>query len=554
MVLGILFFLTLYLSCFPDNSEAWRKNHYSSAELQSYNEKTRPLQDLDSVASAFDDFNPNHGTGPQHAWRAAMQKIEDRPLGALYSFMQRLQISGQAADRVAPSIFSNVNSEHITAPEHTWHAASPEHTWHAARSMQRHRLHDHTAGDTKIPSTPFWLGAHKVIFFSATGLLICYVLYVVVMLIRACLGERAQEDDKQIMISPRLPKQSILTVTIVVGGGFVATEVGRTLLTFHSLGSSSQHLAYEPSAVVFISEIFKLVVATGYILADPRGTTWQESQRVFWPQGGVAFLYAAQNTLNIYAVLFVGPALFALLGQSKIFFTCLFMWLMLGKKFSINQQVAVVLLVVAVALPEFSDKKPPSSSADGFLLLVGVALVLFASVCSALSAVLNEQMLKNETLKAPFMVKNAMLYLWGVGLNFLAMVCKPNCKWFQDFGLEALLVALLLVGIGLSIAWILKYMDNVVRCFASVTQVFLTTNCSVILFGDSLDMWSVSGTGIFACAIILYSYKPGMDFKTLKWQILFSIGMVLMTFSLWSFQSCCGSDGARSCGPLKSSG
>merc|ERR1719356_1305431 len=103
--------------------------------------------------------------------------------------------------------------------------------------------------------------------------------------------------------------------------------------------------------------------------------------------------------------------------------------------------------------------------------------------------------------------------------------------------MEAFTITMLLAGTGLSITWILKYMDNVVRCFASISTVFLTTILSVILFGDTLDLWVVSGAAVFCCAIILYMYQPKGDTKALLWQGLFSALMVAVTIYLWYFQS-----------------
>lgn len=114
---------------------------------------------------------------------------------------------------------------------------------------------------------------------------------------------------------------------------------------------------------------------------------------------------------------------------------------------------------------------------------VGLVLLLASAASSGLASVKNEFILKREVEgpPMPFMAKNAVLYLWGFGLNLASWKCWGSHPLLGSFNSAALVSIACLVGLGLACAVILRYLDNVVRCFSSVAQVLMTMVLSHML-------------------------------------------------------------------------
>jgi len=268
--------------------------------------------------------------------------------------------------------------------------------------------------------------------------------------------------------------------------------------------------------VVTIAEMVKLSVSLCWVLAFDRDKLTTPSMAWAWQSVDLSFvagLFALQNQLNMVVIAKLGAGLFMILGNLKIVFTCIFMRLLLGKRFANLQWVAVVLLTVSAAVV----KAPLLTSAgrsEHPQMFSGCLLLLVATVSSGIASVKNEMIVKNLSLndkepQMPFMMQNLVLYIWGTAINYASwLVWGQQASLIDGFSFATWVSLACLVTFGLACAIMLKYLDNVVRCFSAVGQVLATIIMSRFfsthLHEGKLDYFYVASMTLLAAALILY--------------------------------------------------
>lgn len=319
---------------------------------------------------------------------------------------------------------------------------------------------------------------------------------------------------------------------------FVVLGVGQAI-SIRSSTFANEHFHYDVSAAVTACEFLKLSFCMVWIMcfnrdSMPRAmeipTPWLHDSFTLFI---VAIFFAIQNQLAFAVVERLGPSLFMILGNMKIVFTCIFMRLILDRRFSFLQWVAVGMLTlsaVLLKLPVFLEVFQSDSEVDGVHdLIVGMLLMLMATSSSGLSSVVNEFILKKETEGAqmPFMAKNAVLYFWGVVLNLMVWLLVGELPFFSWIPGRGLLPILCMTGMGLACSVILRYLDNMYRCFAACAQVLLTLALARFVLppelqDEPLDIFYVCSVLLLAQALVIYQNSESPQ---LGWYItLVSIG------------------------------
>lgn len=318
------------------------------------------------------------------------------------------------------------------------------------------------------------------------------------------------KNDPQSSASWWLTQAIIVTIFVVFG----AVHALAARISVDANGE----IPYNTGAVVALAEFTKLFVSVIWVLAVNRhDLLWP------WPYswkleslylGTIAALFAAQNQMNFSVIANLGAALYAILGNLKIVWTCVFMRILMDKRFSKWQWTAVALLTASSIVIEI-----PSSGGDsrGRAPLIGLILILISTLCSGIASVQNEMVLKRkqqandgDEAEMPFMLKNAVLYVWGVIMNVTTWgFSHGNESFFKGFNAAAVFAMLALVGVGLSCACVLKYLDNMVRCFAGVFTVFATLLASRLMpaqyWEDPFSIYHVLSLLMLSVALVMYS-------------------------------------------------
>lgn len=249
-------------------------------------------------------------------------------------------------------------------------------------------------------------------------------------------------------------------------------------------------------------------------------------------------IYFCNNNLAYVALQALHPATVQIIGQTKTIFTGAFFRLMLSRRLSAFQWLAlctlacgtavsqvsstqadsrlVLLAELSLGLPLVSSSMPlytllaqPSSTAlvaapkEEVLPLhaaFGVLVVLFTALLSSLAGVYNELLLKRR-MNASIHWQNIQMYMHGAWLNTLAAVVLDG-KDIADKGVFhgyngfAYANVLLTAFMGLSVAAILKYVDNIARVYAHAASL-------IVVFVFSWPLFGVPITAQVSIAILL---------------------------------------------------
>merc|ERR1712232_201338 len=249
--------------------------------------------------------------------------------------------------------------------------------------------------------------------------------------------------------------------------------------------------------------------------------------------------YAVQNQLIFYAVANLQPAMFQLASKMKFVSTALLSRIVLKKTLTQVQWIGIVLLMLglvvsksplimgcgshhSVPVPATSDKSPAlaqdqvqtGASYDNSRFVVGMMLVTVTSTLSGASGIANEFLLKQHDEGVSVLLKNAQLYLWGVVFNgfgcILEVTSKGNSDPLHGFGPWTWVIVFLRSCEGVSISFIMQYMDNIVKCFVSAALVYTTALSSYLIFGEAIDLIFLLGLLICSLALVLY-FAPFND-------------------------------------------
>mmetsp|Transcript_21562 Transcript_21562/g.46901 ORF Transcript_21562/g.46901 Transcript_21562/m.46901 type:complete len:452 (-) Transcript_21562:333-1688(-) len=240
---------------------------------------------------------------------------------------------------------------------------------------------------------------------------------------------------------------------------------------------------------------------------------------------GLAGLFIVQKNLLYLAMSNLDAAVFQVTYQIKVLTTAIFSVLLLKRKLTSQQVVALVLLTLGVAIVQL-DKvdENASKSYQEQNRLVGVMAVLGASCTSGFGGVYFELVLKPRTnpedgtsstpTRPPPSVwaKNVQLSTFGLIIALATAFVKDGSAilsngFFQGYTPLVVAVILLQALGGLTVAAIIKYADNILKSFAAAMSIVGSTIISAWVFGFSISKLFAWGCLLQIISIWLYARK-----------------------------------------------
>lgn len=282
---------------------------------------------------------------------------------------------------------------------------------------------------------------------------------------------------------------------------------------------SDPNSTYITSVMVFITEISKLLISLlclfieqksvqntinmviKYVINDPYLTL-----KISLP----SFLYVIQNNLIFLAVSNLEAPTFQVCYQLKILTTAGFSFLMLNKKLSIKQIIALIILFVGVSTVSVglttTSKKDTKSNENP---LVGIVAVILGSLTSGFAGVYSEKCLKQ--LNISVWILNIQMASTGFILAFITSLFYDYSTIMEhgfllNFGYIAWVVVLFQAFGGLLVSIVMKYADNILKGYATSCAIILSTILSVFIFNSVLNTSFIIGASMVITSTILYSY------------------------------------------------
>ncbi|TFK76285.1 nucleotide-sugar transporter [Pluteus cervinus] len=357
-----------------------------------------------------------------------------------------------------------------------------------------------------------------------------------------------------------MPLKYVSLVTLAIQNSML------TIIMHYSRVSTPPSRTYSAATAVLMNEVLKgtisLVIA--FTRIDPPSNNsalspisglgayifrarrlWRE---IFssdcWKLSIPAILYVIQNNLQYVAASNLEAATFQVSYQMKILTTAGFSVLLLRKKLTSSQWVALLSLAIGVGVVQIQagaakhagGVATAESGSDVHTMhpLKGFMAVAAACFTSGLAGVYFEMVLKNS--QADLWVRNVQLSLFSL-LPAIAPVLFNHASgstpvveggWldvlFHNFGAWAWATVMVQVFGGLITALVIKYADNILKGFATSLSIVISFLASVALFDFHITLSFICGSIIVLIATWLYnspkriSFLSGKDGWGLGWR------------------------------------
>mmetsp|Transcript_2312 Transcript_2312/g.4836 ORF Transcript_2312/g.4836 Transcript_2312/m.4836 type:complete len:369 (-) Transcript_2312:326-1432(-) len=258
------------------------------------------------------------------------------------------------------------------------------------------------------------------------------------------------------------------------------------------------------TSVVCCSELTKLIASALLMQVEekPPIKAGQESAMGLRSWGLMAvpgLLYCAQNNLYFVGVSNLSVSLFQVLNQTKILTTAFFSVTILHKSLRVDQWVALLVLTVGVMMIVGNGDSTTKGN-----IVIGLIALGSMSCTSGLAGVFLEMMLKNYS--ATLWERNFQMAVYGLFFGIIAVIVNDHSKvaergFFSGFNAAVFGVISLQAGGGLVVAMVLKYADNIVKCFAVAISVVLGCVMSRQLYNEGPQLTDPNLWGGTVCVV-----------------------------------------------------
>lgn len=239
-------------------------------------------------------------------------------------------------------------------------------------------------------------------------------------------------------------------------------------------------------------------------------------------------LYLVSNNLLFVAAKHLASSEVMLLMQLKILVTAVLSVIILGKLLSRTQWMALFVLFVGAALSEIPGKKPaaefpidetralstePSVDVPETSKVIGMVAALLSVSASGFAGIYTEKLLKDT--QDSMWIRNIQLSTVGILIGLCVCAVQDGAAilengFFQGYN-NVLVWAVILLNAagGLLVAVILKYGDNILKCFAVATGLILCYIVQKIIEPLRVDApYFVPGALLVCVSVTLYGLFP----------------------------------------------
>ncbi|CAM9374789.1 unnamed protein product [Scytosiphon promiscuus] len=278
--------------------------------------------------------------------------------------------------------------------------------------------------------------------------------------------------------------------------------------------SGKQADMYIPTTAVVMAEILKVAVALamqlkteqsvgGVIHSVLENTINQPGQ--YLKMGVPALLYTLQNNLAYVATSHLDGPTYQIICQSKILITAILSVVILGKALTSRQWVSLTALTCGVGFVQMSGSEAAGKVNPN--TFIGFASAVSLCICSGLAGVYFELMLKQGSSTASLWMRNIQLGSFSLFLGVVMVLLKDGSEvasrgFFTGYSpMVWLCISLNSLG-GLAVAMVVKYADNLVKCFATSISIVLSCILSIAFLGMTMS----KGFAVGAMLVLLATY------------------------------------------------
>ncbi|KAG3147296.1 hypothetical protein PI126_g12932 [Phytophthora idaei] len=237
-----------------------------------------------------------------------------------------------------------------------------------------------------------------------------------------------------------------------------------------------------------------------------------------------ACTYAVQNVLIQIAYQHLPSIVFNLINQTKLLSAALFLYFLMGTRFSLQQCFAMMLLLSAAVLFSLAkDGGSDDAAAPSISVELGLVPVLLASLLSGLGSALTQRSMQQHKRDAALVTVELSVYgslflmmpaIWSTivktpvsespAANALANLDKvfEGCDYYTLIPVVSNALGGLLVGT------VTKYVGGVLKSFALICGIAFTAFVESYVYGAVLPNEVFIAAGLVATSMAIYSSFP----------------------------------------------
>lgn len=331
-------------------------------------------------------------------------------------------------------------------------------------------------------------------------------------------------DEELNSIRPSTKAEVTMTVSLVgaVSMALLAVQFGLQPILYKEFAAG----VTSSSVLVVACELCKLAIAFGVLAAsgELRNVlkTW-ELRASLRASGLPACTYAVQNVFVQVSYQHLPPIVFNLVNQTKLLWTALFVFLLLGKRFSAAQCVAMLVLLSAAVLLSLAKDSSRDSESDSALpasFELGLLPVLLASILSGVGAAITQQSMQVHK-RDPALV-TIELSVYGSVFLALPILWSALSASASNSRVDTALITSLLDGWdvltllpvatnalgGLLVGTVTKHVGGVLKSFALICGIAFTAFVESVVYGAVLPADVYVAAALVAFSLFLYSAFP----------------------------------------------
>ncbi|XP_030384051.1 UDP-galactose transporter senju [Scaptodrosophila lebanonensis] len=338
-------------------------------------------------------------------------------------------------------------------------------------------------------------------------------------------------------------------LTFIIFLLYMSLFIGQGIFVTASQESNNSY-SYNTVTVVLLTEVFKLIVSTCLYCRENNLKSLvrdvHKDRNVLALYMVPAFLYCLYNNLAFVNLATFDPTTYYLLLQLRVVVTGILFQIIFKKYLSQRQWVSLILLTCGCMLKQlnfssfYSDANDDSEAAaiqagnleptnssltqqnqvqgknmSGFDFSLSAVFILAQTFCSCLAGVYNEYLLKDKGANVNIFVQNVFMYLDSIVCNAIILLIRgelldafsaKNMDSIMRF--SVLIIIINNAAIGIVTSFFLKYMNSILKTFASALELLFTAVLCYFLFAIPIYINTALAIAVVSYAIYLYTQSP----------------------------------------------
>lgn len=152
---------------------------------------------------------------------------------------------------------------------------------------------------------------------------------------------------------------------------------------------------------------------------------------------------------------------------------------------------------------------------SGFDLSIDAVYIFIQLICSCLAGVYNEYLLKGDGANTNIYVQNIFMYLDSIVCNVALLILQGNLMTAFNatslrsiFTFNVIIIIINNAAIGIVTSFFLRYLNSILKTFASALELLFTAILCYILFSIPIYLNTILSIAVVSFAIYLYSMSP----------------------------------------------